>query len=98
MNALKRGGAKLIVAGCLAQRYAEELFDDLPEADCFVGVNEYEKLPEILKGLSADGRRAVFAGACGADTLARASRRFPRARILPHLRSPRDATTAARTV
>lgn len=76
MNALKRGGAKLIVAGCLAQRYAEELFDDLPEADCFVGVNEYEKLPEILKGLSADGRRAVFAGACGADTLARASRRF----------------------
>lgn len=76
MNNARREGAKLVVAGCLAQRYAKELFDDLPEADCFVGVNEYEKLPEILIGIAADGRREVYAGSCGSGTLVRASRRF----------------------
>ena len=40
---LKTDG-KLVVSGCLAQRYAKELFDEMPEAACFVGVNEYGRL------------------------------------------------------
>ncbi|MBO4235954.1 MAG: 30S ribosomal protein S12 methylthiotransferase RimO, partial [Firmicutes bacterium] len=51
MSERKREDAKLIVAGCLAQRYAEELSEEMPEADCFVGVNEYARLPEILISL-----------------------------------------------
>lgn len=40
----------LIVSGCLAQRYGDELYDEMPEVDIFIGVNEYEKLPAILDG------------------------------------------------
>ena len=32
---------KLVVSGCLSQRYVEELTEEMPEVDCFVGVNEY---------------------------------------------------------
>lgn len=46
----------LIVSGCLSQRYGEELYREMPEADIFLGVNDYEKLPEILKNYRA-GRR-----------------------------------------
>ena len=35
---LKDENRKLVVSGCLAQRYADELFEEMPEVDCFVGV------------------------------------------------------------
>lgn len=38
----------LIVAGCLGQRYGSELVDEIPEVDVFMGVNDYERLPEIV--------------------------------------------------
>lgn len=38
----------LIVSGCLAQRYGDELYDELPEVDIFIGVNEYHNLPNII--------------------------------------------------
>lgn len=38
----------LVVSGCLSQRYGDELYDEMPEVDIFIGVNEYDKLPEIL--------------------------------------------------
>lgn len=49
--AYKELGKKIIVSGCLSQRYGTELYDEMPEVDCFVGVNEYENLPELLKNL-----------------------------------------------
>lgn len=39
---------KLIVLGCLAQRYKKELETELPEVDRFIGVSEYARLSEIL--------------------------------------------------
>ena len=39
---------KLIVLGCLAQRYKKELENELPEVDRFIGVSEYARLSEIL--------------------------------------------------
>lgn len=53
----KEDGRKLVVSGCLAQRYSEELYEEMPEADCFIGVNEYERLPEILRRLEKEGQR-----------------------------------------
>ncbi len=47
----RESGKKLIVSGCLSQRYAAELADEMPEVDRFIGVNDYDKLPEILKAL-----------------------------------------------
>ncbi|MDD4200772.1 MAG: 30S ribosomal protein S12 methylthiotransferase RimO [Eubacteriales bacterium] len=46
----------LVVAGCLTQRYAEELAEEIPEIDIFVGVNDYEKLPEIIKKYRMDSQ------------------------------------------
>ena len=48
----REDGKKLIVSGCLSQRYAAELADEMPEVDRFIGVNDYDKLPEILKALN----------------------------------------------
>jgi ribosomal protein S12 methylthiotransferase len=39
---------RLVVAGCLVQRYAEALPADLPEVDYFVGVHDFPGLPAIL--------------------------------------------------
>lgn len=56
MASFKEQGKKLIVSGCLAQRYAKDLFDEMSEADGFLGVNDYEKLPELLDNLEKTGR------------------------------------------
>ncbi|MBI2874997.1 MAG: 30S ribosomal protein S12 methylthiotransferase RimO [Firmicutes bacterium] len=47
---LKRTGRcrVLAVAGCLSQRYREQLFRELPEVDLFVGTGEFSRLPELL--------------------------------------------------
>ena len=47
---------KLLVTGCLSQRYPEDLFEGLPEADGFMGVNDYERLPEVLDAMLAGER------------------------------------------
>ncbi len=45
----KTGGLKaLIVAGCLSERYREELMRELPEVDAFLGVNAYDAIAEAV--------------------------------------------------
>jgi ribosomal protein S12 methylthiotransferase len=41
--------AKLIVAGCLAQRYKDELLKELPEADAVIGTAEISRISEICE-------------------------------------------------
>ena len=41
--------SKLIVTGCLSQRYREELLKEIPEVDALFGVDENDKLFEYLK-------------------------------------------------
>lgn len=50
----------LIVSGCLSQRYKEQLADELPEADIFIGVNDYERLPEIVRSFKRGNQKRVF--------------------------------------
>lgn len=38
----------LIVAGCLSERYREELMQELPEVDAFLGVNAYDAIAEAV--------------------------------------------------
>ncbi len=52
-------GAILAVSGCLPQRYADELYEEMPEVDLFIGVNEYQQLPEILADFQK-GDRAKY--------------------------------------
>jgi ribosomal protein S12 methylthiotransferase len=42
-------GRRLVVAGCLAQRYGAELREELPEVDIFVGTGNFLDLPELLR-------------------------------------------------
>ncbi|MBI5682964.1 MAG: 30S ribosomal protein S12 methylthiotransferase RimO [Deltaproteobacteria bacterium] len=39
----------LIVTGCLTQRYKDELADELPEVDYFIGTGEYFRIADIIK-------------------------------------------------
>ena len=46
----------LVVTGCLAQRYRQEILDEIPEVDVVLGVTAYDKIldavEEALKGKS----------------------------------------------
>ncbi len=56
----KEGGAcrRLVVAGCLSQRYPEELAAELPEVDYFVGSGDLARLGRVLKGEATARHRA----------------------------------------
>jgi len=41
---------RLVVTGCLAQRYATELLDEMPEVDFFLGTNEFTRINEAAAG------------------------------------------------
>jgi len=61
----KRGfGKRLVVAGCLSQRYAAELAAMMPEVDVFVGTGNFLDLPELLRRTEAPEMRPIpYAGA-----------------------------------
>ena len=59
--AQKRRGQQLIVAGCLAQRYGEQLQSLIPEVDGVVGTGAYAGIVELLDDVEA-GRRPVRLG------------------------------------
>jgi len=45
----KNGNCRiLVVAGCLPQRYKDDLIEELPEVDLFIGTGEFQKVVEIL--------------------------------------------------
>ena len=51
------GCCKLLVAtGCLVQRYEETLREEMPEIDLFLGVGEYDKLPQAIQEAMAGQR------------------------------------------
>ncbi len=42
---------RVIVAGCMVQKYGRELADEIPEVDVFLGLDELERAPEAAAGL-----------------------------------------------
>ena len=53
---------KLVVAGCLAQRYPQELAKELPEVDLFIGTGEVPKIVEILQRQEVDAKIRQYIG------------------------------------
>jgi ribosomal protein S12 methylthiotransferase len=47
----KKAGQKLIVSGCMAQRFSRELRDALPEVDAFIGLDQVTQLGNIIVDL-----------------------------------------------
>src|SRR5881396_1595302 len=65
----KRPDQKLIVSGCMSQRFAKELHDELPEVDAFIGLDQVSELGAIVErivaGVGDPGRREPGIRAAG---------------------------------
>lgn len=48
INRRKRNKIKIIVCGCLGERYCSELHQEIPEVDFLFGVHDWDKILEIL--------------------------------------------------
>jgi ribosomal protein S12 methylthiotransferase len=59
VSRLKQEGRlrKLVVAGCLSQRYPQELVSELPEVDLFIGTGEVPRIVSILQEHEQQNRR-----------------------------------------
>jgi ribosomal protein S12 methylthiotransferase len=53
---------KLVVAGCLSQRYPDEMARELPEVDLFIGTGEVPRIAEILREHEANFTRRQYIG------------------------------------
>jgi ribosomal protein S12 methylthiotransferase len=53
---LAEAGKELIIAGCLAQHFREELLESLPEARAIVGTGDYQHIVEVLRRVEAGER------------------------------------------
>ena len=65
LSRYKRGGdagraSRLIVTGCLAERYGTVLRESMPEVDVFVGTGDFMALPALL---TAEAPRPAYVGA-----------------------------------
>ena len=68
----KRPNQKLIVSGCMSQRFSSELRELLPEVDAFVGLDQVSELGEIVQRVVTGGDdpgRASLADAAPATNL-----------------------------
>ena len=63
MGELKKAGRvkSIIVAGCLAQRYSDEIMLELPEIDSLLGTGSYDEIVETVKS-SLKGKSVVKFG------------------------------------
>ena len=57
---------KIVVTGCLPQKFIDEIFQPLPEVDVFLGISDYEQIFEALENSYQKDERQNFVGK-GAD-------------------------------
>lgn len=53
---------KIVVTGCLPQKFIDELYEPLQEADVFLGINDYEKIFEAIVASYERDERQNFVG------------------------------------
>ena len=62
-NKKRKNRQRIVVAGCLSQRFKDELPKLMPEIDAFVGLDQLEEIPAILdkalEGIETDDRDFV---------------------------------------
>jgi ribosomal protein S12 methylthiotransferase len=49
----KKPGQKLIVSGCMAQRFSKELASEMPEVDAFIGLDQVAEAGDIIEKILA---------------------------------------------
>jgi len=58
----KKNLEKIVVTGCLPQKFIDELYLPLTEADVFLGITDYEKIFEALENSYQNGARQNYVG------------------------------------
>lgn len=48
---------KLVVSGCLAQRYADELMEEIPDIDCILGTGQIAHIDSYIENLNSNVRQ-----------------------------------------
>lgn len=63
VNELRKTGKleKIVLTGCMPQKFVSEMFDEFKEVDVFLGTGDYEYLPEAIE-LAYQGERVNFVG------------------------------------
>lgn len=51
----------LIAAGCLTERYADQLAEEMPELDAILGIAQYHRVDQAVQAV-LDGKRPVWVG------------------------------------
>ena len=66
LAALKAAGSlkKIVVTGCLAERYKDEVAEQFPEADAVIGIGDQTEIVSVLKRITQDIRVTQFAPKC----------------------------------
>ena len=61
INSLRQTGSleKIIVCGCLPQKFIQDIFEEFVEVDAFLGINDYDLLFDAIK-LSYENKRVNF--------------------------------------
>ena len=61
LNALanKKENALLIASGCLSERYAKELKEEIPQIDIITGVGDYDKIDKLIQERKQSGKTIV---------------------------------------
>ena len=65
----ERPGLRIVVTGCLAQRYAEVLSREFPEVDAFAGVFDEDRILDVLETVDRGGRPVLAQAPGGAPRL-----------------------------
>jgi len=85
-RAQSRPRQKIVVAGCLSQRFRQELPSLMPEVDAFIGLDQITSVPELIRGLQAKD------GAAEQENLVTAQPKF-----IPDYDTPRFRLTPSHT-
>ncbi|MBP0974829.1 MAG: 30S ribosomal protein S12 methylthiotransferase RimO [Oscillospiraceae bacterium] len=66
LGALKASGSlkRIVITGCLAERYREEVAAQFPEADAVIGIGDQTGIVEVLDAITKDIRVTRFAPKC----------------------------------
>ncbi|HRF55999.1 MAG TPA: 30S ribosomal protein S12 methylthiotransferase RimO [Campylobacterales bacterium] len=56
----RKEDSKLVMAGCLSERYKDELQKELTEVDIFTGVADYSRIDELIEGGEAKFTEGTF--------------------------------------
>lgn len=94
MARLRQSGSakKLVVTGCLSQRYAPELAREIPEVDHFLGTGNFETIAEVLGGRArGHARLPVLGQAAPASRHPGNGRGANRSRLVPYRHIPHPA-------